>query len=917
MSHPGTKQYHLRAHIRKEAKAALPCQDDINRIILDSTRAGLFLLDLHGVCIYANPAAEVMTGYRFDELRQVALHDMIHHEHTDGLLSHAIECPVSKVLQEGREIRSHDEILYRKDGTSFNASCSVLPIRREGVLTSVLLEVRDITDEIQARQIISESEYRFRAMADAAPVLIWMSATDAQCDYFNKPWLDFTGRTMAQELGIGWTEGVHPDDYEHCMATYLAAFKAREPFKMDYRLRRYDGQYRWILDHGIPRFSQEGEFMGYIGSCIDITERKEVERRLEEGLARESLNRRILEISGQPLDTETILSSLAEEVGRFFKADRCLLFLLKPMDENGSLLEAYLSGQYNASPDITPVRLDELPVAVKDILIRNLSPDQALMMRNLPTPEAYVADLAKRFQALPVPQEEREEYLRLTRKVIFEVYGIKSNLRVGISYRGKAYGTIMLQQCTSQRIWTPEEVEMLNTVGRHLGSVIYQRELYQQERKAARELQRSYDLINIIRQAQTHFITNEGMTSLFVEPVKRLLEHTGSGYGFIAELLRTGEGHPYLRCYYLSDINWRKDTRHLFEEKLKQGLEFHNLHNLCGEVINTGKMVISNNPDNDPRSSGPSGGQPRFQSFMGMPLYKGATLVGMIGIANCPEGYEPGLYEELQPFLDACANIIVGYRSEQQRRKLVRDLKVSERALKIYAARLERSNKELEQFATIASHDLQAPLRKVLMFSDFLQATASSRLSSEDRDYLDRIQVASHRMQKLISDLLLLSRVTRKGQPFRPVNLRSTLQEVLSDLEEPIQKSHARIEIGDMMTIEADPTQMQQVLQNLISNAIKFHKPDEPPVVRVGIQTLDNKICRIIVEDNGIGFDEKYQERIFEVFERLHTEKQYEGTGMGLAIVRKIAERHGGTVQARSHPGQGSIFTVTLPIYQS
>ena len=135
----------------------------------------------------------------------------------------------------------------------------------------------DITERKRVEQALREGEERFRTLADATPVLIWGSGTDKLCNYFNKQWLDFTGRTNEQEMGDGWTEGVHPDDLERCLETYVTAFDARTPFTMEYRLRRHDGEYRWVLDNGVPRFAPDGTFSGYIGSCIDITDRRRAE----------------------------------------------------------------------------------------------------------------------------------------------------------------------------------------------------------------------------------------------------------------------------------------------------------------------------------------------------------------------------------------------------------------------------------------------------------------------------------------------------------------------------------------------------------------------------------------------------------------------------------------------------------------
>ncbi|MBD2691554.1 ATP-binding protein [Anabaena catenula] len=236
---------------------------------------------------------------------------------------------------------------------------------------------------------------------------------------------------------------------------------------------------------------------------------------------------------------------------------------------------------------------------------------------------------------------------------------------------------------------------------------------------------------------------------------------------------------------------------------------------------------------------------------------------------------------------------------------------------------LIRSNEELQQFAFIASHDLQEPLRKIRTFGDLLKVSCRDSLSTQGYDYLERMQKAALRMQTLIDDLLTLSRVTTKAQPFTSVNLAEIAQEVLSDLEVRIQQTGGRVEIGDLPIIPADPLQMRQLLQNLIGNALKFHRQNEPPVVRIYSQFLNNNLddfehniqhFQIIVEDNGIGLPEKYLDRIFQIFQRLHSRTEYEGTGIGLAICRKITERHHGSIKAQSTPGQGAKFIVTLPI---
>jgi PAS domain S-box-containing protein len=241
--------------------------------------------------------------------------------------------------------------------------------------------------------------------------------------------------------------------------------------------------------------------------------------------------------------------------------------------------------------------------------------------------------------------------------------------------------------------------------------------------------------------------------------------------------------------------------------------------------------------------------------------------------------------------------------------------KQAEMNLKVYAARLEQSNRDLQEFAYIASHDLQEPLRKVLAFGDRLASKYADVLDETGQDYLKRMRDASQRMQTLINDLLSFSRVSTRVQPFAKVDLNNLIQDVVSDLEMQIDRTQGRVEVGKLPTIEADPTQMHQLLQNLITNSLKFHQEAIPPVIQVSSENSGNK-CRLMVKDNGIGFNMQYLDRIFKPFQRLHSRQEYEGSGMGLAICRRIVERHSGEISAISNPGEGSTFIVTLPVHQ-
>lgn len=267
------------------------------------------------------------------------------------------------------------------------------------------------------------------------------------------------------------------------------------------------------------------------------------------------------------------------------------------------------------------------------------------------------------------------------------------------------------------------------------------------------------------------------------------------------------------------------------------------------------------------------------------------------------------VHTTIVPFLSA-SNLPYQYVSI---RFEITQRKAAEEQLRVYAERLELSNRELQDFASIAAHDLQEPLRKILAFGDRLDSRCSKELAEEGRDYLSRMLASAKRMRKLIEDLLTYSRVTTKTLPFQSTDLNEIIHDVISDLEIRLEQVKGKVESNRLPTIDADPSQMRQLFQNLIANSLKFHRPEIAPHIKVTVKTLGN-FCELSFEDNGIGFEEKYLDRIFTIFQRLHGKQEYEGTGVGLAVCRRIVERHGGTITAKSAPQEGATFIINLPI---
>ena len=240
----------------------------------------------------------------------------------------------------------------------------------------------------------------------------------------------------------------------------------------------------------------------------------------------------------------------------------------------------------------------------------------------------------------------------------------------------------------------------------------------------------------------------------------------------------------------------------------------------------------------------------------------------------------------------------------------------AQQELERLAASLRRSNAELEQFAHVASHDMKEPLLLIIAFAERLLARWPEKFDGKAGEYLGRILKAGRQLQELVEDILQLSKVRSCERPFGVVELDDLLREVMGDFEERIRQAQGNVGVGALAAIEGDRTQLRQLFQNLIANALKYRQENMPPVVEVKGRTLPGKIYEITVQDNGIGFEEKNAERIFQPFVRLHGRHEYEGTGIGLATCEKIVARHGGRIIAKSRPGEGSIFIIQLPLSQ-
>lgn len=652
--------------------------------------------------------------------------------------------------------------------------------------------IRDITEERNYQQILSLNEQRFRSVANTAPAMIWMVGTDKKYTFLNKSWLDFTGVSMEEENAEHFSRGIHPDDYEGVVPDYIRAFDKHENFYFEYRLKRHDGEYRWISDTGTPQFNINGVFEGYIGACMDINDRILFEQKLKES------------------ESRLRIAALSSELGTwtYYPATKELLW-------------------DNSSRELFGVDT-ETPITL-DLFWEKMHPDdrkQALdkMMR------ALDPDIADMYDA---------EY---------RIVGLPGNNIRWIHGKGKA-------------IFNDQNEPVI-----FAGTVLD----ITDKRLALEDLQESEHKFRLLADSMPQMIwTGDAEGSLHY--------YNQSVYDFSGK-----SPDQFATDGWLSIVH--PDDR---EENMRQWLE----------AVKSGKPFLFEH---------------RFKRFDGSYRWQLSRAIpqrDINGIIQQWVGTSTDIHDQ-KTFVE----------------NLEHQVRLRTKELNMANEELTKSNAELAQFAYVASHDLQEPLRKIQTFSNRIIESENNHLSDRGVDYFNRIQSASQRMQQLIIDLLSFSRANTSEKHFDVTDLNTVLKTVQDQLHESIRQKNAKIISDKLPVIPVIAYQFEQLLTNILSNALKFTKPDTEPLIEISYSVSDGKDLSFFnvdaekkyhhftISDNGIGFNDEYNQRIFQVFQRLHGRDKYDGTGIGLAIVKKIIENHSGYISANGEENKGARFDIYIPL---
>jgi PAS domain S-box-containing protein len=727
-------------------------------------------------------------------------------------------------------------------------------------------------DKRAAEQALRENEKKYRMLVETMNDGLGLIDPNGVFTYLNDKHCQMLGYSRDEMIGHSITDFLAESSQQKFDEKWA---KPRKEKTKNYELvwKRKDGQQITTIISPQPIFDAGNIFQGAFAVVTDITEHKRAEKRLQRLAEERELVARVGRIISSTLEIEKVYELFAGEVGKVIPFERITITIIDY--RRGTFWNSYILG--NDVPGRG--REDVVPLAgslTEEAMCKRSS--QLIQMKGRGEIQRRFPGLLPCFQA-----------------------GLRSFMAVPLISKDKVIGVLHLQSA-KRSAYTEENVSLAESIGSQIAGAIANAQLYEETKRAEKRLQRlaeERELVARVGRIISSTLEIEKVYELFAEEVDKAIP-----FDRIAINLTNTEDGTFSTAYIMGlDIPGRKSGDVVpLAGSLTEGV----MRSRTGLLLQPDDIdeVVAQFPRLFPTF------QAGVQSLMAVPLISKDRVIGVLHLRSV----KPRAYTEANVKLaESIGSQIAGAIANA---KLYAEHKRAEDSLARQAQELARSNAELEQFAYVASHDLQEPLRKIQAFGDRLKAHCNDTLSERGRDYLQRMQNAASRLQRLINDLLTFSRVTTRAQPFVPVNLAGVAREVVSDLELRIERTGGRVEMNELPTIDADPSQMRQLLQNLIDNGLKFHRPEEAPDVKVYGKLLNGR-SQIIVEDNGIGFDEKYLDRIFTIFQRLHARLEYEGTGVGLAVCRKIAERHGGTITAKSKPGEGSTFIVTLPVKQT
>jgi PAS domain S-box-containing protein len=935
---------------------------------------------------------------------------------------------------------------------------------REGSIDGVLVVATDVTVQVLARKKVEESEERFRIMADMSPNLIWMLNPDGSYKYVNKTTLHFLNITQEKIADVGWAPFLHPDDTETATAAVTKAVEYQEPYEMEHRLRYKDGTYRWVFSQALPAFDADGKVYAFVGSSIDIHEKRQMEIDLRNSEARfrnmieqapvaialtrgedyvfESINPLMLQVIHKK-DAQDVLGRGLREVlpelldqpvftilqqvlhtGDTFRGTEVEVELAK----DGVLQRGYFNITYtrmvdkngvssvlHVSTDVTDQVLSRRKIEESEAKLRSIlnsaptamgvlvgpdliieNPNQLLIEVLAAGPDiegksfrkllsGLVEDDQKFIGVVDTVRTTGEPFEAKEVEVFFKAEKMTRYFNISfIPLRDEnetVYAVLDVSVDVTEQVLASHRLAASETKFRSLiqeapfATALYlgpelkidtiNEAMLQLWDKPASVVGKTFEeaLPELPHQPFTALLKNVYATGIEYEargePADIMIRgHMQRGwYNFNYKPIRNENGDIYGIVHMAVDVTEQVLAQKKIEENeaaLSRALEQVRLSKEAAELgtfdmdLETGTMhwdkrcrnlfgishdlPVSFNQDFIPGLHPDD--QKRVETVVQHSFDKSLSN-GDYDIEYRTIGAKDGVIRWVRAkgkvyfnsnenpvrfigsVLDISDQVMAIQKIESLVEERTKELAEANNSLKVINKELQRSNQNLEEFAHAASHDLKEPVRKITYFTQQLKDQLGDRLKESESRSFTRIVNATERMGHLIDDLLLYSHVSHRPQETETVDLNEKLQRVLEDLELDIQEKNAVIHVGKLPVVNGYRRQLQQLLQNLISNALKYSKADEPPQIDIIANRSwegEQQYTVISVKDNGIGFEPEYSDKIFQMFSRLHGKHEYSGTGVGLSIVKKVVENHEGFISVESEPGQGSTFNIYLPV---
>ncbi len=911
---------------RKQAEARLEANEEKFRRLVWDMQVGVLLQGPNAEILLSNPKALEFLGLTEDQLLGKTSFDPDWNViHEDGSPFPGPTHPVPQAIATRKPVRDVIMGVYRpaKADRVWLLVGAEPQLDDYGNVQQVVCTFIDISERIRAEAELREKEVQYRSLADSGMALLWRAGTDKLCNYFNEPWLNFTGRTLEQEMGNGWTEGVHPDDLDHCIKTYIKSFDKRETFEMEYRLRHASGEYRWLLDKGTPYYNSKGVFTGYIGYCFDINERRKTENELniqklffEQMFMQSSVSTQILDSEGW---CERINPKLSEIFGvepKHMEGKVYNIFHDEAIKQSGiiPLLEGVFREGKTAEWEVffdIGVAADSQHIAVKEkkkVWYNNWAypifnsegkiSHVIIQHHDITSRKKLEEDLTK---AKEIAEENEERFKNLAQNSPAIIYRLLLKPEMKFDYVSPA-ATIITG-------YTPEEHYADPQLGYKL---VHPDDIHILE-DAASKVNGEPVVLRWIRKDGTTIWTEQRNVLIFDTngtpvAIEGLATDITAQKDAEAALIESEKKYRSSE----SDLKKAQSVAHLgnwkWDLKASEVTWSEGMFNVFGidKKSYTGSLgdAISNviHPDDLhivlPSNAKEFAEKKQLEYRVIWPDKSIRYIQAEAGETVCDEKGNP-------LFLSGVAQDIT-------------DRKLAEIELLKAKLRAEESDRLKSAFLANMSHEIRTPMNGILGFTGLLKEPKLT--GDEQQEYIGIIEKSGIRMLNIINDIISISKV-EAGQveiSITRTNIKEQLEYIYTFFKpEATQKGIQLINRNALQAseseIETDREKLYAVLTNLVKNAIKFTAGG---TIVLGCEKKD-RYFQFFVSDTGPGIRTDQKELIFERFRQgseLLT-RNYEGAGLGLSISKAFVEMLGGKIWVESEVGKGSVFYFTIPYH--